>query len=204
MEFSFMYVLCNIEVCLCNHYSRKKSNKYYIFWVYVCSLMYPAFQAYVSCYFVIWELVWLYRIFLCYLTTSMIFGTSILNTKCVIFSTNFIHFPLQEAPSKLLSSTYIGLIVKYPLFFSHFNETWIFSADFRKILKYQILWKSVLFVPSCSMQMDGWMDKAKLIVALSNFENVHKTKLQLGYKHLHISIHTMIVAQWIKSQHLNL
>ena len=33
---------------------------------------------------------------------------------------------------------YIGLYVKYPLFLSEFNETWIFYTDFRKTYKPQI------------------------------------------------------------------
>jgi len=31
-----------------------------------------------------------------------------------------------------------GLQVKWPLFLSHFTETWIFWRDFRKILKHQL------------------------------------------------------------------
>ena len=52
---------------------------------------------------------------------------------------------------------YIGRHVKYPLFLSHFNENWISSTDFRKILQYHISWKSVQCEPS-SMRMDGRTD----------------------------------------------
>jgi hypothetical protein len=48
----------------------------------------------------------------------------------------------------------IGLHVKYPLFLSDFNVTWILLKNCRKMLIYQFSWKSVQWEPSCFMQID--------------------------------------------------
>jgi hypothetical protein len=70
---------------------------------------------------------------------------------------------------------YIGIHIKYRLFLSDFSETLIVSTDFRKILKYQISWKSVQWEPSF-MRTDVQTDVTKLLVGIRNFANVPNYK----------------------------
>jgi len=74
---------------------------------------------------------------------------------CFDFRDNFFlkYFSFWEEIIQMLW-TYRGLNGNYPLFLSDFNETWIFSTDFRKILKFQILG-----IPECSMQTDRQTDR---------------------------------------------
>jgi len=76
----------NTEALSCFHCCHGKSSKYYIFWVYVCSLRYPACNAHAP-YCHLWP-VRLYSIIPHYLVNGTIFGKKLLNMKCVlIFST---------------------------------------------------------------------------------------------------------------------
>jgi len=105
---------------------------------------------------------------------------------CVlIFCTTFVR-NISHSKKKWAKFYYhkciIGLHCKYPLFLSDFNETWIFSTDFRKILRYHISWKSVQWEPSCSMRTDRQTDRHdevnKLyIVVLVHLYEILRTRL---------------------------
>jgi len=119
-------------------------------------------------YILLWP-VRLWNIFAHYLINSMIFKNIYLTwNECFDFLFNFFptHFSLLEELSEIWWNMYFSLHEKYPLFLFDFDETWIFSIAFRKILKYQILWKSIHWEPSCSTK-----DRRKIIVAFGNFAN---------------------------------
>jgi hypothetical protein len=64
--------------------------------------------------------------------------------------------------------------VKYSLFLSDINETWIFSKDFPKILNYRISWKILPVGAEFFMPMDRRTDMTQLIVAFRNFAKAPK------------------------------
>ena len=72
-----------------------------------------------------------------------------------------------------MTKMFISLKVKYLLLLSDFNETLIFSLEFRKILKYQISLKSLqrgpIYSTQTDRQTDGRTGMTKLTVAFRNF-----------------------------------
>ena len=87
---------------------------------------------------------------------------------------------------------YIGLHVKYPLFLSYFDETSIFAANFRKMLKFHENPTSGSWAVRCG-RTDGRTD-TKLKVAFRdsvNKPNNHKmtAKLQGIYIYIYIYIY---------------
>jgi hypothetical protein len=153
---------------------QRKFRKYYVFRVWVCSLRYPACNAHEPyCY------LWhgrLYKILPHYLKSGTSFERKkLLNMKCVLISSTAFVWKSSHSTknwARFDQKCIIGLHVKYLVFLSDFNDTRIFSTGFRKVLKYQISWKSVQWKPSCSMLTDGQTDMTKLTVTLRNFANV--------------------------------
>jgi hypothetical protein len=84
---------------------------------------------------------------------------------CFDFLCNFYlkHVSFWEEFIEMWSWMWKRLHVKYPLFYTDFNETSIFLTKFWKMHKYQVSSNSIKWEPSCSMQTDGQTDMTKLI-----------------------------------------
>jgi len=149
-------------------------SKYYIFWVSVGNLRYPACKAHVS-YCHLWSAL-LYSIFPHYLTSDTF-------KKKRLLDINYVYWFSVQVSSKtflILRRIWQDIIInlhwsscKVTIFLSNFNESVIFLTDCRKGLKYQISWKSVQWEPSCLIRMN-WQTTMKLIVTFHNFVNVSK------------------------------
>jgi hypothetical protein len=117
-------------------------KKYYILWVSVGGRSCPGCNAHAP-----------YNIVICGLSDCTIFSQIIsqmarfswkklLDIKCVCwFSLQLLHETflilgrIQRVMIVYLQRCLCKLYVKYPLFLSDSNESWIFSTDFRKMLK---------------------------------------------------------------------
>ena len=79
---------------------------------------------------------WLHHIFRHYSINGTIFGKKLLNIKCVFsFSQQLLsktYLILRIVKRDIVINVWKRLHVKYPLFLSDFNKTWIFSTYFRK------------------------------------------------------------------------
>jgi len=129
-----------------------KSNNYYVLWVYVLSLRYPAWNAHAPCCCP-WP-VWLYNIFPSYLANDRIFERKLLNIICVFwFSLHLClkYFSFKKNWARYDKKIHIGHYEKCQFFLSNFNESWIFSKN-----NYQISLKFFQWEPSCSMRLDRY------------------------------------------------
>ena len=94
----------------------------------------------------------------------------------LIFSTTFISNTSlsKKGFSEILSYMRKRLHVKYPLFLSNFNKTWIFSTEGRKKAQMSNFIK-ICPVGKEIFHADGRTDMQKLTLAFRNFANASKT-----------------------------
>ena len=137
------------------------SNKYYIFCVCVCVCLLTQVIQHVNRisyapYCHLW-LARLYHIFPHQRINEMIFG-KVDGHKMFVFifsATSYLTFRILRIVQRGISINVHRYSNKAPVILSDFHETWIFSTGFRKILKYQIPWKSVQWEPFCFIRTDG-------------------------------------------------
>ena len=162
---------------------QRKSNKYYIFYVCVSNLRYPACNARVLyCHL---RPVQLYKIFAHYLTNGTTSEKKVVEHKmCVlIFSRTFSRtfFTLIRNERDVIINVFWTSFRLPRYYCQDFNETWIFSTDFQKVPKYQIPWISVQWELSCCTDRHD--------IGKSRFPQFSEcTQLWYGSKKVYISL----------------
>jgi hypothetical protein len=95
-----------------------KSNKYYVFWVCVCSLIYPACKAIRHIILILWH-VRPYHIFPHYPRKETMFGKTLLNIKCdFLFSLQLLSktfLILRRIKGDIIIKTYVKLRYSYQM-----------------------------------------------------------------------------------------
>jgi hypothetical protein len=144
--------------------------------LYSC-LCYPGSTAHVPYYIVISGLSGS-TIFFHILINGTIFGKKLLNMKCVFCLK---HFSFQEEFSGVLSQTYIGHHVKYPLVLTHFKRNLNFLHRFSKkpqisnFMKIRPVGVELFHKDRYNTGQTVWLtDMTKLIVAFRSFANAPK------------------------------
>jgi hypothetical protein len=133
-----------------------KSNMFYIIWVCICSLSYPACNAHAQ-YYYLWP-AWLYNIFPHYLINGTISNKTLSHIKAVVWfclqlsSQNIFHFKEKWVR---YDQNCISVCM---LFLSYFNATLIFAPYFRKTFKHEILRKSAEWERNYCTWIDGQTD----------------------------------------------
>jgi hypothetical protein len=135
---------------------------------------YPICNAHAPHYIVICGLYGCNKFFPHYLIKCTIFGEIIEIKFVLIVQACLKNISLQEEYSETLLQKRISLLVKYWVFLSDFNETWMFWTDFQKsppIKYYENLSSGNWVVPPWQRDRgtDGRTDVARVIVPFRNF-----------------------------------
>jgi len=162
--------------------SQWKSNTYYILWVCVCSLRQTACKAHAP-YCFLWP-VWLYHNFPHYLIKGTKFWYTLLNIKRVFwYSLQYLFetFFILRRIDRVMIKMFTGVLVKYFCSCQKLMKL-EFLTHFRKILKFQILWKSVQWERSCSMRTARQTNMTKLIVDFAILPNCRRLQTKCLWK----------------------
>jgi len=135
---------------------QRKNNDYGILWMCIHSVGNEAWNAHTPyCHLLP---VWRLHIFPHFLTNGTFSGKNLFNLKHLFLSSlkrlSEAFLIVRRTEREMITSWY-WTAWKVP----DFNENWIFSTGFWKIIKYQISWNSVAWEPSCSMGTDGRKDR---------------------------------------------